>query len=146
RAKFGLRVLLALLIALATSHSPLLAQVKSSAITGTVTDESGAAVPGAKVVVTETATATSNTTQTNEQGEFNVPYLPIGHYTVDVTAAGFQSYRKTDIDLGGGVTAREDISMKVGTMTSTVEVQAGALVVQTENAQVAGSVGSEVIE
>jgi hypothetical protein len=146
RAKFGLRVLLALLIALATSRSPLFAQVKSSAINGTVTDESGAAVPGAKVIVTETATSTSNTTQTNEQGEFNVPYLPIGHYTVEVTAAGFQSYRKTDIDLGGGVTAREDISMKVGTMTSTVEVQAGALVVQTENAQVAGSVGSEVIE
>lgn len=145
RARFGLQLLLMLLIALATSHS-LLAQVKSSAITGTVTDSSGAVVPGAKVTVTETSTGTSNTTQTNDQGQFNVPYLPIGHYTIDVTAVGFQSYRKTDIDLAGGVTAREDITMTVGTMTSTVEVQAGALVVQTENAQVAGSVGSEVIQ
>lgn len=145
RARFGLQLLLTLLIALATSHS-LLAQVKSSAITGTVTDSSGAVVPGAKVTVTETSTGTSNTTQTNDQGQFNVPYLPIGHYTIDVTAVGFQSYRKTDIDLAGGVTAREDIAMTVGTMTSTVEVQAGALVVQTENAQVAGSVGSEVIQ
>src|SRR5690348_4800000 len=146
RARFGLQVLLTLLIALATSQSPLFAQVKSSAITGTVTDSSGAVVPGAKVTVTETSTGTSNTTQTNDQGQFNVPYLPIGHYTIDVTAVGFQSYRKTDIDLAGGVTAREDISMTVGTMTSTVEVQAGALVVQTEDAQVAGSVGSQVIQ
>ncbi len=143
--KFGLQVLLVLLIGIAVS-SPLLAQVKSSAITGTVTDSSGAVVPGAKVSVTETGTGTRNTTQTNDQGQFNVPYLPIGHYTVEVTAQGFQTYRRTDIDLGGGVTAREDITMAVGTVTSTVEVQAGALVVQTEDAQVAGSVNSDVIE
>src|SRR5262249_1797049 len=85
RGRFGLQVLLVLLIALATLSSPLFAQVKSSAISGTVTDSTGAILPGAKVTVTETGTGTVNTTQTNEQGQYNVPYLPIGKYTVEVT-------------------------------------------------------------
>ena len=83
--RFGLQVLLALLIALATLSSPLFAQVKSSAITGTVTDTSGAVLPGVNVTVTETGTGTVNTTLTNEVGQYNVPYLPIGKYTVEVT-------------------------------------------------------------
>src|SRR5207245_1087977 len=85
--------------------------VKSSAITGTVTDSSGAILPGAKVKVTETGTGSVNTTQTNEQGQYNVPYLPIGKYTVEVTVEGFQTFRKTDIDLAGGVTLRNDVQL-----------------------------------
>src|SRR5438093_141648 len=80
RERFGLQVLLALLIALATLSSPLFAQVKSSAITGTVSDTSGAILPGVSVKVTETGTGTVNNTLTNEQGKYNVPYLPIGKY------------------------------------------------------------------
>src|SRR6516162_655331 len=95
RGRFGLQVLLALLIALATLSSPLFAQVKSSAITGTVADLSGAVLPGAMVSVTETGTGTVNTTQTNEQGQYNVPYLPLGKYTLEVTMPGFQAFRKT---------------------------------------------------
>ena len=108
RGRFGLQVLLALLIALATLSSPLFAQVKSSAITGTVTDASGAVLPGAKVTVTETETSTVNTTQTNEVGQYNVPYLPIGKYNVEVTMEGFQTVRKTDIDLAGGTNNQLD--------------------------------------
>ena len=87
--RFGLQALLALLIALATLSSPLFAQVKSSAITGTVTDTTGAVLPGVSVKVTETGTGTVNNTLTNETGQYNVPYLPIGKYTVEVTLDGF---------------------------------------------------------
>src|SRR5215470_11613580 len=137
RGKFGLQVLQALLIALAALSSPLFAQVKSSAITGTVTDSSGAILPGAKVTVTETGTGTVNTTQTNEVGQYNVPYLPIGKYTVEVTMEGFQTFRKTDIDLAGGTTLRNDVAMQLGSTNTTVEVTAEALTIQTENATVA---------
>src|SRR5205814_5975922 len=135
-------VLLASLIALATLSSPLFAQVKSSAINGTVTDSSGAVLPGAKVTVTETGTGTVNTTQTNETGKYNVPYLPIGKYTVAVTMEGFQTFRKTDIDLPGGTTLRNDVALQVGSTTTSVEVMAEALAIQTENATVATIVNS----
>ena len=146
RGRFGLQVMLALLIALATLSSPLFAQVKSSAITGTVTDTTGAILPGAKVTVTETETATVNTTQTNEQGQYNVPYLPIGKYTVEVTMEGFQTFRKTDIDLAGGTTLRNDVAMQLGSTNTEVEVKAEALAVQTENATVATAVNAQEIQ
>src|SRR5262245_49929932 len=144
--RFGLQALLALLIALATSSSPLFAQVKSSAITGTVTDTTGAVLPGVSVKVTETGTGTVNTTQTNEVGKYNVPYLPIGKYTVEVTLDGFQTYRKTNIDLAGGTTLRTDVSLEIGSAASAVEVVAEALVIQTENAVVATAVNALQIQ
>src|SRR4051812_32675625 len=136
RGRFGLQGLLALLIALATLSSPLFAQVKSSAITGTVSDTSGAILPGVSVKVTETGTGTVNNTLTNEQGKYNVPYLPIGKYTVEVTLDGFQTFRKTDIDLAGGVILRNDVQLQVGSTSTAVEVTAETLVIQTENATV----------
>src|SRR5215467_10209809 len=144
RRKFD--VLLALLIALATLSSALFAQVKSSAFTGTVTDSSGAILPGAKVTVTETGTGSVNTTQTNEQGQYNVPYLPIGKYTVEVALDGFQTYRKTNIDLAGGTTLRNDVALQVGATATAVEVTAEALVVQTEDATVSSKVSAQLIQ
>src|SRR5262245_15759282 len=145
RGQFWLQVLPALLIALATLTSPLFAQVKSSAITGTVSDTSGAVLPGAKVTVTETGTRTVNTTQTNEVGQYNVPYLPIGKYTVEVAMEGFQTFRKTDIDLAGGTTLRNDVALQVGSTTEAVEVMAEALAIQVENATIATAVNAQQI-
>lgn len=145
KSRFGVQVLLVLLIALASQANPLFAQVKSSAITGTVTDQSGAVVARAKVTVTETETAVSTATETNDQGQFNVPYLPIGHYTLVVVAPGFQTSRKTDINLAGGATLRADVSMAIGNTTQTVEVQANAIAIQTENATVSNAISEQSI-
>src|SRR5258708_2031826 len=76
----GVRVLLVLLIVLARQGSLLSAQVKSSAIAGTVTDKTGAVVPNATVTVVEQETSTRTATQTTGKGEYTVPYLPIGRY------------------------------------------------------------------
>src|SRR5258707_15684105 len=100
------RVCLVLLLAIATEARPLFAQVKSSAITGTVTDATGAVVPNAAIAVTEQATNVSTTAQSNDKGEYSVPYLPLGKYTLSVTATGFSTYRKTDINLAGNTTVR----------------------------------------
>ena len=145
-ARLGVRLLLALSIAVATLGNPLFAQVKSSAITGTVTDQSGAVVTGAKVTVTEQATNAITATETNGQGQYTVPYLPIGTYTLEVVAPGFRTYRRTDINLGGAVTARQDVSMPVGNTTQSVEVQATALAIQTENATVSNAISHETIQ
>jgi hypothetical protein len=146
RVLLAVRVLLpVLLLALATHGRSSFAQVKSSAITGTVTDRTGAAVPNATVTVVEQETSTSTTTQTTAKGEYTVPYLPIGHYTLVVSAPGFETYREMNIILGGETTAREDVPLSVGVATASVEVTANALVLQTESATVQSAIGENLI-
>lgn len=145
KLKIAGRVFLVFLLALATEARPLFAQVKSSAITGTITDPTGAVLPNVMVTVTEQETNTTTTAQSDSKGEYSVPYLPLGRYTVTVAATGFRTYRKTDINLAGATTVRADILMAVGTATQSVEVKADALTIQTENAQVSDAVSAETI-
>ena len=69
--------------------SIVMGQTTTGAITGTITDPSGAAVPSVKVTAANTATNVSNTTQSNAAGVFNFPFLPIGEYTLTAEAQGF---------------------------------------------------------
>ena len=140
------QVFLVLLLALITEARPSFAQVKSSTITGTVTDQTGAVLPNAAVTVTQQETNTSTNVQSDSKGEYTVPYLAIGHYTLTVSAPGFETYRKTDINLAGGVSVRADVPMAVGNTTVSVDVKADALAVQTENATVSDAVSSDVIQ
>ncbi|MCL2659372.1 MAG: TonB-dependent receptor [Acidobacteriaceae bacterium] len=126
--------------------TPLSAQVKSGAIMGTVTDSSGAVVPGAAVSVVNEETNLSAAAKTTGTGGYMVPYLSIGRYTLTVTATGFESYKKTGIVLTEGATVRADVALVIGSANSTVEVQANALALQTENATVRSSVGKQLIE
>jgi hypothetical protein len=131
-----------LLLALAAS-SP--AQIKSSSITGSITDQSGALVPNASVTVTNEETNVEIRVTTNAAGEYTVPYLGAGRYTVVISAAGFQTYRTTGITIGTGTIARADATLLTGSVATSIEVQAGAAVLQTESATVQGSVNSNVI-
>ena len=64
------------------------AQIRSATITGTVTDSTGGVVPGATVVVTNEATNETTEAVTTDAGQFTVPYLPAGRYTVEASLAG----------------------------------------------------------
>jgi hypothetical protein len=145
KSKLGIYLLM-LLFALATQIRPLFAQVKSSAITGTVTDKSGAVLPNATITAVEQDTNVTTSAQSDSKGEYSVPYLPIGHYTITVTAPGFTTYRKTDIPLASATTVRADVPMAVGNATISVDVKADALALQTENATVSDAVTPATIE
>jgi len=121
------------------------AQVRSSAITGVVTDSSGAVVPNATVVVKNDETNVAMEAKTNSVGEYTVPYLAAGRYSVSVAAQGFQSYRKTDIVMGTETTVRADAVLVPGSLATSVEVKAEATVLQTENSTVQGSVDRNII-
>lgn len=140
------RAFLVLLLALAIAASPSFAQVKSSAITGTVTDQSGAVLPNATITVTQQETNTVTKVKSDSTGGYTVPYLPIGTYTLTVTSPGFKTYRKTSINLAGNTTLRADVHMAIGSTSSTVEVTADALALQTENATVSDAVSTETIQ
>ena len=88
------RIILAFFVLAATS---LMAQTFRGTILGTVTDPSGAVVPGAKVAVRNVNTGQERTTQTSADGSYSVPELPIGTYTVTVTQSGFQTSVTRDV-------------------------------------------------
>ena len=123
-----------------------LGQVKSSAITGIVTDPSGAVVIDAAVVVTNQETNIQVQVKSNAAGEYLAPYLAAGRYSVAIKADGFQAFRKTDIVMGTGTTVRVDVALVTGSLATTVEVKANAVSLQTESATVQGAVNQDVIE
>ena len=109
------------------------AQIKSGVITGTVTDPSGAVVPHAKVEVVSVQTNVINTTTSNSSGEYTVPYLEVGTYTVKVTAPGFESFVIDGVNLSTASTVREDAHLQLGSTAATVNVSANAVQLQTES-------------
>ncbi len=123
-----------------------LGQIKSSAITGTVTDPSGALVPGANVVVINQETNVQVEAQSNAAGEYTVPYLAAGQYSVTIKAEGFQTFRKTNIVMGSGTTVRVDAALVTGSVSTTIEVKANAVALQTESATVQAAVNQDIIQ
>lgn len=118
------RVLGALLCVVALGwSSPLLAQRSDRAIiSGVVTDEQGAAVPGATVTIQNEATGVDTVITTNAAGAYTSPPLVLGTYVVTVALEGFTQAQSGDIVLQGGDQVRHDVSMQVGALTETVQV------------------------
>jgi Carboxypeptidase regulatory-like domain len=111
-------------------------QEVTAAIVGTVVDSSGAPIKGANVAVTGADRGTEITVETNEAGAYNFTRLPVGAYSLKVTAPGFQTAVHPDLTLVLNQTARIDVQMKVGKVTESVEVTGGAPLLKTESAQV----------
>jgi hypothetical protein len=121
---------LVLLILVCAATIPALAQSTAS-LTGIVTDGSGAAVPNAKVTVTNKATGVSFNTQTDSAGAYLVPSLPIGVYDIEVTASGFQKAVVTDLDLPVATSVTGNVQLRIGETSVTVEITADAVILDT---------------
>src|SRR5271168_734199 len=116
--------------------SPLLhAQYDNGSLVGTIRDSSGAAVPGAVVTVTNNATAVASKTTTNGEGDYEIPSLHVGVYTISAKAAGFTDAVANNITISVGGRQRIDLSLKVGGSDSTVEVNDVALSLETDSSQ-----------
>ena len=137
--------IIVLLVLCALGSNQAWGQIRSSTITGSVTDSSGAAVPEATVTVVNQDTNAVTHTTSGSAGEFTVPYLPSGNYSVQVDKPGFQPKRQTDIVLGSEQSVRVSMALTLGTLQSVVEVKADAMQLQTENSTVQGAVDDSVI-
>jgi hypothetical protein len=104
----------------------------SSKITGTVTDASGAVISGATVTARDASRGTAYPTQTNSAGVYYLSPLPIGDYTLAVTATGFSTVQRPAFSLAMNQTARIDIAMVVGQTSQTVEVSSAPPLLQTD--------------
>ena len=110
--------------------------VANAQISGTVTDSSGAAVSGAKVTVSQTATNVVRTTISSADGSFLLPDLPIGPYKLQAEAKGFGAYVQTGIRLQVNESPRVNIVLTLGKVTEQVVVQSNAAMIQTDTATV----------
>src|ERR1700674_4471268 len=104
-----------------------------SQISGTVQDSSGLAVPGAQVMVTQTATGASRNTVSGPDGAYLLPSLPIGPYRLEVRKEGFTVYVQSGIVLQVDTNPTIDISLKVGSVSEQVQVEAAASMVETHS-------------
>src|SRR5437764_10413177 len=128
-------VVLLLLVAIVGSLAPLSAQEITAAIVGTVVDPSGAPINGASVSATDSERGTVWTAKTNDAGVYNLPRVPVGNYSVKVSAPGFQTAVHPSFTLVLNQTARVDIQMKMGQVSETVEVSGSAPLLRTETGQ-----------
>jgi hypothetical protein len=116
-----------------------------ASITGTVSDTSGAVVPGVKVTVSNADKGFTRETKTNSAGDYTVTPVPIGDYTVSAEAPGFQKLLRTGITLSVGQAQRLDLQLTVGQATQEVTVAGNVVKVDTENARVSDVItGSQV--
>jgi hypothetical protein len=119
--------------------------VATGSIVGTVSDPSGAAISGAKVVVTNTATGQTISLTTNSAGVYNSGALSPGQYKVQVSAKGFSSLSEV-VPVQVGNTATVNAKLQLGQESQVIEVQASSLAVNTEQAEVQGVISSSQIE
>jgi hypothetical protein len=124
-----LRIVLSVLVALvfATSAS---AQGGNVTISGTVSDPSGAVVPGAKVTVTQKATSFVREDISNTAGQFNISSIPPATYTVTIAAPGFKQYAQ-DVVMLADTSRNMDVHLQVGQATDQVTVEASSVQVNT---------------
>jgi hypothetical protein len=108
----------------------------TSTLSGTVTDASGAVIPGADVKVKNNATAAESTTVTADNGTFTIPALNAGTYTVTVSLMGFKTIVLNAVVLNAGVPSSVRASLEVGGLAEVITVQGGSDVVQTASATV----------
>lgn len=127
------RILIVCLAVCVAAHSGFGQQVYGS-IYGTVTDASGAALPNAKVTITDQNKGTKFDVQTNETGNYTKGQLIPGTYTVEVEAQGFRRAVTKDIVVNVEQAARVDLNMQLGEVTQEVEVTAAAPLLQTDRA------------
>ena len=124
----------------------LFAQSERGNITGVVTDSSGAVVPNVSVTITNTATNVPERVVTTSAGEYNAANLVPGLYRIEVSASGFKRFSVAGVTLTAGSTARADARLEIGAVGESVQVQASAVQLQTENSKVSTAVQSVMVD
>lgn len=138
--------ILLLTLLLLFSAPAALAQALSGTFLGTITDPSGAAVAGARVNFTHTATGLTRSISSDESGDYVVPNLPTGAYNITIEANGFKKTTLSNVQLGVDQKIRTDVKLEIGAATESIEVQGGgAALVQTDSSDLSGTINQQQI-
>ena len=143
RSGLGRCLLLSFLAPLAAEYA--YPQSADTAILGTVTESSGAVIPGAKITIQQPATGFVRSVVTGNEGLYELRYLRPGQYTVEASHTGFKTERRTGIVIEVNQQARLDFNLQVGDVVETVEISSVAPLLETESAVVGDVVSGERI-
>lgn len=114
-----------------------------STITGKVTDPTGSAIAKAQIQVTNTATQVVTKSETDDTGNYSVPFLTPGFYSVQASVAGFSAGLRDKIELHAGDKTQIDIPLQIGQSTQSITVEASGEMLQTATAEVGQVVNAE---
>jgi hypothetical protein len=135
-------VLIVLCLGAAVSHAQ---SIITGAVSGTITDPSGAILPNATVTLVNTATGDTQSGKTNTSGVYLFPLLKPGDYTVTVEQSGFRvAVAKVTVTLGQTATA--DLKLELGDATQRVEVTIGNVELQTEDGNISSNFDTHQVE
>ena len=112
-------------------------------ISGVVTDESGGALPGVEMTVTQTSTGLVRFVITGDRGDYVLPNLPIGPYKLEAKLQGFNTFEQTGIVLQVGASPVVNVKLQVGSVSETLTVTAGATMVETRSTGVGTVISQE---
>src|SRR5689334_8353976 len=117
----------------------------TTALVGTVTDASGKTVPGARVTATNTGTHDVYRAVTSEQGYYNIQFVALGDYEIEVEQPGFQTFKVTGVHVAINQVVRNDAILKIGNVVESATVQAAAAAIKTDDATVSEVVSTRAI-
>jgi hypothetical protein len=124
---------------------PVLAQTTAGRILGTLTDQSGAAVAGANVVVTDIQRGTTRSTTTDESGGYTVPDLQPGTYKIHVEAKGFKTLERPSVQIEVATDVRADFSLQPGQVNEILTITVETPLVNTTSSTLGGTLSNEEI-
>ncbi len=134
-----------LIVLIAATIAPLIAQQTTGSMLGNVTDAQGGAIVNTPVTARNLETGLSRTASTNDRGEYRIEFLPPGNYEVSIIVAGFRAFKQTGLALQVGQFARVDARLEIGETSNTVTVEAGVPLVNTTDATVGQTVTTQQI-
>jgi hypothetical protein len=140
-----LRKVLSPVLCLVGFASTGFAQATLGTITGLVSDSTGAVIPNADVVATNTATGTRIETKSSGSGNYSVPNLPIGTYSITVAVGGFKTFTRSNIGLSTGDNVRVDVMLEIGSAVERVEITAAAPPLKTESTEVSTTMEQKLV-
>jgi hypothetical protein len=144
-SSFRVCAFLALFLLVLCAALPTHAQEFRSTISGIVADSSEAVVPGASIVVRETRTGTINQTKSDSEGQYVVPFLLPGEYSITVTMEGFKTVIRNDIRLQSQEHPIINLTLPLGETSTTVTVSSATPLVDQSNASVGQVISSESV-
>src|SRR6266851_321926 len=118
----------------------------TAALSGTVTDPSGAGIPNAKVVAANQATGVASVTQTDAVGSYLFPALPIGVYRIEVRCSGFQTASLANLKLDVATAVTQNVQLKLGVATETLEITADAATVDTATTSIGQVINDKTVQ
>jgi outer membrane receptor protein involved in Fe transport len=140
-----LRVMVCLLVMVGCAVGAS-AQLNTATLFGAVTDSTGAAIPGATVVLTQTQTNFTRTLKSNDQGEYRAEFLPVGPYSVKVNSTGFAELSQSGIVLTGAQEAGLSFKLQPGVETTVVEVTAAVPLVNTGDSTLSNTLDNTQVD